>query len=173
MARDDAPDEDAPAAMLLAFDWDAGGSMRLDAQGMLHIRRPDGHRESHRLVPEIDWPTPVVGAASASGETALIGFLLHPLLVHVSSRSLNPRRIALGERLRHAEQLELFAVSEGFLARLENGLVFVDDDGRARWHVDRVTFDWRFVAERDGALWLGDEGGNLLGFSVDAGLERT
>jgi hypothetical protein len=171
--REDAPGADASESVLLALDWAGGAGMLLDARGTLHVRHEDGSREAQPVAPELDWPTPVVGVASPEGGSALIGFTLHPLLVHVSSQLGRLRRIALGERLPHAEQLDLFAVAGGFLARLEHGLVFVDESGRDRWYVDRVTFDWRFVAERDGALWLVDEGGNLLGFSSDTGLERT
>lgn len=167
----DADDVAEPA--VLDFAWRSGGGVRLDARGALHVRRADGSRTLQPLAAEISWPTPVVGVAAASGDSALIGFTLHPLLVHVCARRESPRRIALGERIAHAEQLEVVAATGGFLVRLESGLVFIDEAGRDRWHVDRVTFDWRFVAERDDALWLVDEGGNLLGFGLHDGLERS
>jgi len=165
--------DDAGDPAILDFDWRSGGGVRLDARGVLHVRRADGSQTLQPLAAEIAFPTPVVGVRAASGDSALVGFTLHPLLVHVCAERGSLRRIALGERIARAEQLEIVAATGGFLVRLERGLIFVDDAGRDRWHVDRVTFDWRFVAEREDALWLVDEGGNLLGFGLDGGLERS
>jgi len=163
----------ADAPVVLEFEWASGGGLRLDARGELDLRQADGSRTRRPLAAEIAWPTPVVGARAASGDAALIGFRLHPLLVHVRAEPGAPRRIALGERIAHSEQLEILAVTGGFLVRFERGLLLVDEVGRDLWHVDRVTFDWRFVGERDGALWLVDEGGNLLGFGLADGFERS
>ena len=145
--------------------------MRVDRDGVLHIEQPDGSTVSSAMAPELDWPAPLESARSTSGVAVLFGLVHGDLLVHVGPGRNGFRRLVLGERLPHAEQLGVHAVSGGFLVRFENGFFFVGDEGRERWRVDRVTFDWRFVAERDQALWLSDASGNLLGFTLDSGIE--
>lgn len=147
--------------------------MRLDEDGSLHVEYPDGSTRRLDCDPSVDWNLPVVHARSVDGSAVLFGPVQGDLIVRVSANSDTVHRFTVGERIPHAEQLELHAAGDGFWVRFENGLFVLGEDGRERWRIDRVAFDWCFVAERDDALWFSDASGNLLGFSLDTGDERT
>ena len=72
-----------------------------------------------------------------------------------------------------AWQLEIVPIAvDDFLVLFEAGFFRVDGDGREQWRVERMTFDWHFVGEREHVVWLSDLHGNLLGFDAQTGFER-
>ncbi len=150
-----------------------GAALRVTAAGALEIERADRPVEHITLAQPSRRPPPIAGAASHSGAAALVACAGDDQLVWVSADAGPTRRLPLGERIPNAAQLAIFAVEGGFGVLTEHGLASIDERGHERWRVDRVTFDWRFVDERDGALWLADADGNLLGFDAAAGWERT
>lgn len=159
--------------MLLQLGLAGGVSLRVTRGGVLEVERPGEAPESLPLAPDLTWPTEVAGCASGSGASALVALVRHDALFLVAAGRRGCLRVALGERIAHSEQLGLFAAGPGFVVLYEHGLVALDEAGRERWRIDRVTFDWRLVDEHDGALWLSDTHGNLLGFDAETGIERT
>lgn len=147
--------------------------MRVQADGLLVVEGARRRRDVVALAPDASWPTAVVGRVSSDETSALVGTEKHDALVWLSVRSEQPRRFTLGERLAYSERLAISPVSAGFLVLHERGLIRIDDTGRESWRVDRVAPDWRFVGERDDALWVADHDGNLLGFDLADGVERT
>ncbi len=141
--------------------------------GLLEIDRHAGAIVSTPLAPDASWPTPVVGCAARSGASALVGCVRHDAMVWVPANGSGSRRCVIGERIAHSEQLRIVALEGGFLVIHENGLVRIDEHGTELWRVDRVTVDWQLVGERDGAVWLSDHDGNLLGFDAGTGFERS
>lgn len=155
--------------------------VRVDPTGVLEIVRGGVSVLRRPLTSEARWPTPVIGCASAAGTTALVGLARHDLLLLVSALAETPsgsrghaplRRIDLGPRLAGSEEMALDRAGPGFVVVLECGVIVLDERGTERWRLDRVTVGWRVVTERDGALWLEDREGNLVGFDVETGLER-
>ena len=147
--------------------------MTLYRDGVLVVEREGEAPERHMLAPAIEPRAAVAWAASRDGRSAMIGLECGEAVVHAGADSKGVRTIVLGERIPNAWQLDVVAIADGFLVRFERGLVCVATNGRERWRSEGVTFDWRFVAERDGGVWLVDESGNLVGFDVATGVERT
>ena len=158
--------------MLARVEWD-GGDVSVYGDGSLVARRTGTGEERHVLAPTIEPRTKAPCVASKDGSAAMVGLEGDDTILHLDAASPGVRRILLGERIPNAWQLEVFAIAEGFLVRYERGLVCVSTRGRERWRTEGVTFDWRFVDERDGAVWLEDESGNLVGFDVATGVECT
>jgi hypothetical protein len=147
--------------------------VRVTPDGRVEIESRGGQREAAALAPAVDRPTRVVSCRARSSASALVGLVSSDVLVLASAQDFGLRRCALGERIPNAEQLQIVPVEGAFAVIYENGIALIDDAGRERWRIDRVCFDWRFVDERDGALWLADHDGNLLGFDAATGFERA
>jgi len=151
---------------------EGGAAVRVDAEGWLVVDRPGTETERFELAPTVRWPTPVTGCAARSGASALVGLARFDAAIFVPARDLGCRRVDLGPRLAGSEAMQITPISFGFVVVLECGVLCIDDGGRECWRLDRVTVGWRFVAERDAAIWLEDHEGELVGFEAATGFER-
>ncbi len=147
--------------------------VRIEPPGRLEIDRPEAARVSFAFSTARLTRRAVAGAAARSGDAALVGCAGEAALWWVAPSVAEPRRLPLGDRIPNAAQLSIVAIAGGFAVLTEHGLAVIDEEGRERWRIDRVTFDWRFVDEREGALWLADADDNLLGFDTSTGWERS
>ena len=111
-------------------------------------------------------------AVEGRGACALLGRREGHSLHLFDARRQSFSRVALRERLPGVTQLEIVASRDLFLARSENQLIAVETDGRERWCVECITYDWRFVSHSDDSVWFADSEGNLLGFDSASGQER-
>lgn len=175
---------------LLELGLVGGTRVGVDAQGELEIVRAGHPPERRPLAPGLRWPTPVVGCVSPTRSCCLIGLARHDLLLVIRAaadieradleeaeaadleEAAPVRRLELGPRLAGSLEMALHPAGRGFVVVLECGVIRLDERGDEIWRLDRVTVGWRFVAERDGALWLEDREGNLVGFDSRTGFER-
>lgn len=131
---------------------------------------PERHFARHPLLVD---KGPLRWAVHPRGDRVLLarvrGDRLH--LLRLPEATLEP--IALGERLPNVEQLDLVTSGELFVAISESGVYALDAEGRERWRIPGTTYDWRYVGDEDGDVWLSDTNGNLLGFDAQSGRERS
>jgi len=103
----------------------------------------------------------------------LIGRVAAEALYHFDPQRVSLTPVPLVERLRRVEELGIVAVDSLFLAITENGILAVDEAGRELWRISETTYGWRFVGSQDGALWLTDVGGDLIGIDPATGEETS
>jgi len=112
-------------------------------------------------------------AIGASGDRILLGLHKGRLLHLFDVRERRFSVIETGERLRRVEEMELIASGDLFIVVTENGIAALAGDGGERWRIDQTTYGWQFVGEADGAVWLSDTNGNLIGFDCASGIEAS
>jgi len=153
----------------------AGGvSIALTPEDVLRVERPGEPDEHVELGGPGDARLHITVRVATDGRSALLARVEGDRLLFVAAATPAVRWLELVERLAHATQLHIEPVARAFVVISENGLLCIDaENGQERWRLDRVTFDWTFVAEREGAVWLSDAEGNLLGFDLTSGDERA
>jgi len=113
------------------------------------------------------------GALHPQGDRVLLGRVRSDqlFLLRLPGAELVP--IALPGRLAGAWQLAIATSGDLFLALTESGVYAIEVEGRERWRIAGTTYDWRYVGDQDGDVWLSDTSGNLLGFDAQSGEERS
>jgi hypothetical protein len=113
------------------------------------------------------------GARHPHGDRVLLGRVRSDrlFLLRLPDAELAP--IDLPERLAGAWQLAIVTSGDLFVALTESGVYAIEADGRERWHIAGTTYDWRYVGDQDGDVWLSDTNGNLIGFDAESGEERS
>lgn len=137
----------------------------------------DAHFAGHALLTE---PGALRWATTPHEGRALIGRVRSEFLHLFDAKRSRFRALVTGERLARVEQLTIVHCGDLFIAVTENGIIAIDaggrsddQDGRERWRINKITYNWSYVGRDEATLFFADANENLLAFDPDSGREAS